>query len=144
MKLDDIQDMWRVDSKIDRYDLTVESLKCPMMHSKYYEIYMTEKNLLNKESEKFKNYELAKIYLYTGKLGKTALDTMGWTQFDGHVPKSDIQKVVDSDQDIIDKKLKIMEQQDKVEFVKSILQSINQRTFVLKNAIDVIKYESGV
>jgi hypothetical protein len=36
MKLDDIQDMWRVDSKIDRYDLTVESLKCPMMHSKYY------------------------------------------------------------------------------------------------------------
>jgi hypothetical protein len=104
---------------------------------------MTEKNLLNKESEKFKNYELAKIYLYTGKLGKDALDKMGWTQFDGHIPKSDIQKVVDSDQDIIDKKLKIMEQQDKVEFVKSILQSINQRTFVLKNAIDVIKYESG-
>ena len=62
MILKDIQELWAEDSRIDRYKLTEESLKIPMLHSKYYEIYMIEKSLLNKETEKLKNFVLAKTY----------------------------------------------------------------------------------
>lgn len=143
MKLDDIRSAWKVDAAIDRYNLTEESLKCSNLHSKYYEIYMNEKSVLNRESENFKNFELAKTYWYSGKMDKTELVKMGWQPFNIHLLKGDIPKVVESDQDIIDKRLKIMEQQDKVEFVKSILQSINQRTYQIRNANDNNKFESG-
>lgn len=143
MRLVDIQSLWMSDAKIDRYNLTEESLKCSMLHSKYYEIYMNEKNLLNIETENMKNYLLAKTYWYSGKMEKGELVKRGWQSFDIHLSKGDIPIVVDADQDVIDKKLKIMEQQDKVEFVKSILQSINQRTFSLKNAIENNKFEAG-
>ncbi len=143
MILKDIQNLWAIDAKIDRYNLTEESLKCSMLHSKYYEIYMVEKNLLNRETEKLKNFLLAKTYWYSGKLGKEDLQKLGWQQFVPILLKGDIPIVVDADEEVIEKRLKIAEQNDKVEFVKSVLQSINQRTFLIKSAIDMIKYESG-
>lgn len=143
MKLDDIRSVWKVDAVIDRYNLTEESLKCSNLHSKYYEIYMNEKSVLNRESENFKNFELAKIYWYSGKMDKLELVKMGWQPFNIHLLKGDIPKVVDADQDIINKRLNIMEQQDKVEFVKSILQSINQRTYQIKNALENNRFEAG-
>lgn len=143
MKLSDIQELWSKDAIIDRYKLTEESLKCPMLHSKYYEIYMVEKNILNKEAEKLKNFLLAKTYWYSGKLGKEDLQKLGWQQFIPILLKGDIPIVVDADDEVIEKRLKIAEQNDKVEFVKSILQSINQRTYILKNAIEMIRFEAG-
>lgn len=143
MILKDIQELWAVDAKIDKYNLTEESLKIPMLHSKYYEIYMTEKNLLNRETEKFKNFLLAKTYWYSGKLGKEELQNLGWKQFVPTLLKGDIPIVVDADDEIIDKRLKIAEQNDKVEFVKSILQNINQRTYVIKNALENTRFEAG-
>ena len=143
MILKDIQELWAVDAKIDKYNLTEESLKIPMLHSKYYEIYMTEKNLLNRETEKFKNFLLAKTYWYSGKLGKEELQNLGLKQFVPTLLKGDIPIVVDADDEIIDKRLKIAEQNDKVEFVKSILQNINQRTYVIKNALENTRFEAG-
>ena len=143
MILKDIQELWAVDAKIDKYNLTEESLKIPMLHSKYYEIYMTEKNLLNRETEKFKNFLLAKTYWYSGKLGKEELQNLGWKQFVPTLLKGDIPIVVDADDEIIDKRLKIAEQNDKVEFVKSILQNINQRTYIIKNALENTRFEAG-
>lgn len=143
MILKDIQNLWATDAKIDRYNLTEESLKIPMLHSKYYEIYMTEKNLLNKETEKLKNYLLAKTYWYSGKMSKEELQKLGWQPFNIHLLKGDIPIVVDADQDVIEKRTNIMEQQDKVDFVKAILQSIHQRSYILKCAIENIKFESG-
>ena len=143
MKLEDIQALWREDAKIDRYKLTEESLACPILHSKYYEIYMTEKAVLNREVENIKNYELAKVYWYSGKMPREELTKRNWQPFNVHLLKGDIPKVVEADEDIINKKLKIAEQNDKVEFVKSILQAINQRTYVIKNVLQNIMFESG-
>lgn len=143
MKLEDIVNEWKIDSKIDRIHLTEESLKCPILHSKYYEIYIHEKQLLKTHEEKFKNFELAKWLYYQGKMDEAELKSRGWEQFDLKLLKTDVQRVLDGDTDIIEYKLKISQQYEKVEFVKSILQSIHQRTFAIKNAIEHIKFESG-
>ena len=39
INLDEIQDMWRRDSKLDPDNLHLESLKIPGLHSKYYDLY---------------------------------------------------------------------------------------------------------
>lgn len=143
MKLEDIQSLWREDAKIDRYNLTDESLKCPLLHSKYWEIFLVEKHKLNDETENFKNFELAKITYYNGKMGEEELKKMGWKAFNILLAKGDIPKAVDGDTDIIRRKLQIQEQSDKVEFVKAILQSIGQRTYVIKNALQNLLFESG-
>lgn len=143
MKLLDIQEQWKKDAIIDRYKLTEESLRCPLLHSCYYEIYLNEKKLLNEHQERFKNFELAKSYYYSGKMDKEELIKRKWQAFNIHLLKGDIPKVIDGDDEIIDYKLKIMEQVDKVEFVKSILQSINQRSYILRTAVDNTKFEAG-
>lgn len=143
MKLEDIISEWKQDAKIDRVHLTEESLKTALLHSKYYEIYMFEKQLLKTHEEKFKNFELAKWLYYQGKMDEAELKQRGWEQFDLKLLKTDIQRALDGDSDIIEYKLKISQQYEKVEFVKSILQSIHQRTFAIKNAIEHIKFESG-
>ena len=57
MKLEDIQSAWRDDATINRYNLTEESLKISLLHSKYYEIYIQEKRVLVEQQERFKNFE---------------------------------------------------------------------------------------
>ena len=41
MNLEQIQEMWEKDSKIDPDNLHDESLKIPQLHSKYYTLYNT-------------------------------------------------------------------------------------------------------
>lgn len=143
MKLNDIIDLWNVDSKIDRYNLVEESLKIPLLHSKYYQIYMNEKHVLIREQENLKNYEMAKSIYYQGKMDIQDLKARGWLPFGIQLPKTDIPKIVDADQDVINKKILISDQLEKTKFVESILQSIHQRSFNIKNAIDYERFQAG-
>ena len=144
MKLVDIIDLWRVDSVIDKFKLTDESLNISQLHSKYYEIYMNEKRVYVKEAENFKNLEMHKTFWYGGKYLKPQLDELGWKQFSITLAKSDIPIVVNADEDIINKKINMAEQLEKVKFVESILQSIHQRSFNIKNAIEYEKFLAGM
>jgi hypothetical protein len=61
----------------------------------------------------------------------------------GKILKSDIESFLDIDPEILDLELKIGVQQEKVEYLKSILQSINGRSFVIKNFIEERKWLQG-
>jgi hypothetical protein len=43
MKIEEILDNWKEDSKIDRTELGDEALKIPKLHHKYYQIYVSER-----------------------------------------------------------------------------------------------------
>ena len=53
INLDEIQDMWRRDSKLDPDNLHLESLKIPGLHSKYYDLYNQLKLLRVKAEAEF-------------------------------------------------------------------------------------------
>lgn len=144
MKLDDIVNLWSNDSMVNRDDLIGESLKVPMLHAKYYEIYMHERQILKTHEEKFKNFEFAKWMYYQGKMDQDELNKRGWPPFNHKLLKTDIQRIVDADEEIIDYKLKISQQAEKTEYLKSIIQSINQRTYMIKNAIEMVRFEAGL
>ena len=58
MKLEEIYEMWEKDAPIDVTDLQESSAKVPMLHAKYYKLYLQEKKLLH---VLLKNYKQLKI-----------------------------------------------------------------------------------
>ena len=61
----------------------------------------------------------------------------------GMILKGDIPMYMDADQDIIDLNLKIGTQQEKVEFLESVIKTIINRNFVIKNAIEWNRFTMG-
>ena len=55
MNLEQIQEMWEKDSKIDPDNLHDESLKIPQLHSKYYTLYNTINLLRERAREQYSN-----------------------------------------------------------------------------------------
>lgn len=143
MKLEDIIELWEEDSEIDRDMLIDESLKIPKLHKKYYVIYLNEVRVLSEQQEKLKNYIFQKWLYYQKKLPTEVLKERKWEQFDITFLKGDINMVVEADDDVINKKLNIAEQSEKVKFVQDIIKTIHQRTYVIKNALEHSKFISG-
>jgi hypothetical protein len=142
MKLEEIEALWEQDSKIDRTDLDNESLKIPTLHSKYYKIYLREKVQLKAEEQEYKIYYKLKHEYYTGKMSKEDLDEHGWEPFQ-FVLKNDLQVYIDADKDIADRLLKLQVQREKVDLLESIIKTLNGRGFLIKNAVDFIRFTSG-
>ena len=69
---------------------------------------------------------------------------MGWQLPPiGKVLKSDANTYIDVDKEVIEQTLKIGIQHEKIELLESIIKSIMNRGFQIKNAIDFMKWQSG-
>ena len=143
MKFEEIFSNWEKDSEIDKTNLADESLRIPKLHHKYYGIFVAERAVLRRLESDFKKLKLDKHEFYTqGPTEETK--EKGWRMpARGLILKADIPMYMESDQDIIDLSLKIGVQQEKVEFVESIIKSLQTRNYIIKNAIDFIKFTMG-
>lgn len=142
MKLEEIEALWEQDIKIDRTELDSESIKIPSLHSKYYKIYLREKVQLKAEEQSYKQFYKLKHEYYTGKLSKSELDEYGWEPFQ-FVLKNDLQVYMEADKDIAERLLKLSVQKEKVQYLEDIIKTLNTRGFLIKNAIDFIRFTSG-
>ena len=61
MNLEQIQEMWEKDSKIDPDNLHDESLKIPQLHSKYYTLYNTITLLRERAREQYAKVIIEKL-----------------------------------------------------------------------------------
>ena len=144
MKLEDILSEWAKDSKIDNTELDKESLKIPSLHNKYLKIYTTENLGLKRMMHDFKNLERDKFEYYSGKMCQEDLNERGWDQFDHKLLKQDIPRYLESDRELITILLKIDYQREKVDTIKSIMSSINGRSFNIGNAIKWQQFLNGI
>ena len=62
MNLEQIQEMWEKDSKIDPDNLHDESLKIPQLHSKYYTLYNTITLLREKARESYAKVKFKDLF----------------------------------------------------------------------------------
>ncbi len=67
MNLDKIQEMWERDAVIDPDNLHDESIKIPVLHSKYYTIYNTITLMREKARDQYSKIKLERYNFYTGK-----------------------------------------------------------------------------
>ena len=94
---------------------------------------------------KQKELRRLKWLYYTGKLDQETLENLEWHVFDLDIKKnkSDLEMFIESDKDILELSEKIAYQKEKIEYVESIIKSLNTRGFQIKNAIDWKKFTMG-
>jgi len=140
MNIDEIQTLWEEDSKLDPDNLHTESIKIPSLHSKYYKIYNNILLLKKMEENKFKILKKEKWMYYTGKADPEVYKE---NPFDHKVLKPDIDKYMDADEEIIKSVSKIEYFQTMLNYLDSILKTILNRTYQIKNAIEFMRFTAG-
>jgi hypothetical protein len=142
MKIEQIFEMWEKDVAMDRTELDSECLKIPALHNKYYKIYLQEKVQLKLEDQEYKQFYKLKHEYYTGKLSKSELEEYGWEPFQ-FVLKNDISIYLEADKELAEKSLKLQVQKEKVQLLEDIIKTLNNRGFLIKSAVDFIRFTSG-
>jgi len=143
MNLDEIRRKVSDDIKMDKTELDIESMKTPQLHNKYLIIYTDEKLILGKLESDYKKLRKYKWLYYTGKMSQEQLDDMGWEPFALSLLKTDLDKFIDADDDIITLENKILLQKEKVEYLKSVVGIVTNRQWLIRSTIDWIKFTQG-
>ena len=143
MKLTDSEQMWTADSTIDRTALTQKSLQIPYLHGKYYKLYIKEQMKLVNIDQQLRSLKLDKYEFYTQ--GPTSETPDTWKLPDsGRIRvKADVPRYLEADGDIQEMEFQKALQMEKVKFIESIIGTIKNMGFAIKNALDVMKFESG-
>jgi len=142
-QLEDLLEMWRQDSDIDRTEPGKALLDIPKLHSKYLNI-LSQHRLLSKQAEfKYNKMKKLKWEYYTGKLDDDDLKKYGWEPFP-FVLKSDITTYLESDEDINKHLASKVMHDEVVDVCGSILKELNSRTYQLRSFIDWEKFIQGV
>lgn len=131
---------WEKDSKLDRYNITVESTKIPNLHSTYIDYYRKIKTNINKIERKIEKLRLEKFHFYSGKADP---EVYRKNKFNHKVLKSDMDYYINADQDYSTLKEKLDEYKIALDVTSSILDQIKTRNFVIKNIIEWEKFTAG-
>lgn len=140
MNLEEIQSLWKEDSKIDPDNLHIESLKIPSLHSKYYDIYNNILLLKKIEETKYKILKKDRWLYYSGKADPEVYKN---DPFDHKVLKPDLDKYMDADEQLLKSVSKLEYYQSMLSFLDSILKTILNRTYQIKNAIEYMRFTAG-
>ena len=143
MRFDDIKKMIEDDIVIDPTELDKEALKTPQLHGKYLNILTDEKLSLSKYRSDYKRLKRNKWLYYTGKLSEEELRDLNWEPFGLSILKSDIDKFLDSDEELIRIKDKIVFIEEKVNYLESTIKMISNRQWLIREAIDWVKFTHG-
>lgn len=143
MSTEDISEIWAVDCKIDESNLAGESKKIPELHNKYYTMYYKEALRVKKLKYDYKELELAKREYYDGSMAEEDLRERGWKPFQKKVIRQDIDKHLQADKDIINLSLKIDYHSTRANFLEDIIKTIHSRNFIIKNMLDIMKFQHG-
>ena len=144
MNFAEIKKMVKSDMNFDETELDTESLKTPQIHNKYLVLYTDEKLLLTKLESELKELIRYKWLYYTGKISENELEQFGWEPFQLSILKTDIDKFVSSDKEIIELENKIAFQKEKTNYLESVIKIVSSRQWMIKSAIEWIKFTQGV
>lgn len=140
MTLEELQELVEKDVKINDTELDLESLKTPQLHNKYLKHLTKFKLLLTRATSEYNILKKEKWEYYTGKADPSVYQLK---PFNLKILKQDVDKYIESDEDIIkiDQKVKYLE--TTVDFLDRTVRQISNRGFTIKNAIDWRKFTSG-
>ena len=138
MDLEKIQRMWEKDSVIDEVMLDEASLKIPQLHAKYLTIYNDFKLLKTKAEFEVKKIKHSRWLYYSGK---QVLEDE--EPFQHKIMKSDVPTWVAVDEKVNRTEIKIEYYNTVIYTLSEILKQINNRNFMIKNALDWRKFTGG-
>ena len=140
--LETLQEMWEKDSKIDPDNLHTEPSNIPSLHAKYFEIYNTIFLLRKKAEQQRKNIRHERYEYFSGKADP---DVYIENPFPKKIRDKDtMTKYLDADEKLSTSSLKIDYYVTMLVYLESILKMIQNRTYQVKNAIEFMRFNSGL
>ena len=140
MTLEELQQSVNKDFKLDDTELDTESVNITLLHNKYLIHYNKFSLLLKKSEYDHKSMIRDKWEYYTGKADPSVYREK---PFDIKVLKADVHIYMDSDSDLQKADQKVAYLNQIVKYLEQVLRSVNNRTFLIKNAIEWKKFTSG-
>jgi len=142
MNLEKIQEMWEADSKMDMDNLHDESVRIPQLHQKYYTLYTTIKLLYKKAEDGYNKIKLERYNYYSGKASPEAYveDPLAYKVRD----KESMTMHMNADEHVSKARLKKEYNQVMLDTLEDILRMIHGRTYHVKNAIEFLRFQSGM
>jgi hypothetical protein len=143
MNMEELRLMVKDDLVMDKTELDIESMKTPQIHNKYLVMYSDEKLILGKLESDLNILKRDKWLYYTGKMSPEQLEDRGWDTFDLNILKTDIDKFLGGDEDLIKLANRILFQKEKVNYLENVIKIINNRQWNIRAAIDWLKFTNG-
>jgi hypothetical protein len=144
MNIEQITQEWAQDCRIDRNNLTLETLRTPNLHQKYLDMLMQCKQKLLKLSVDYDSMKELRSRYYQGLLSKEELEERGWSQWQGLKPlKSDMGTKLDGDSELSKIRLKVQYMETMHYQLESILGQIKGRDWTIKNHITWLQFQAG-
>ena len=143
MKFEEIQKLWTSDCNIDETELAQESVKIPQLHNKYLILYSNEK--LRLKTQRFEHSKLVKLKkeYFGGRMSQEELEAVDWEPFQYKLLKADVQEYIDADENVIESKKLLALQEEKVNYLESVVKGLSTRGYLIKNAIDWKRFTEG-
>ena len=140
MTLEELQDIVEKKLKINDTELDLEALKTPQLHNEFLKHYNKFKLMKTKASAELATIKLHKWEYYTGKA-----DPMVYQQkpFILKILKQDVDKYIEADEDYQKIKQKVDYLETIVDFLDRTIRQIQNRGFLIKDAIEWRKFTSG-
>ncbi|SVA16814.1 uncharacterized protein METZ01_LOCUS69668, partial [marine metagenome] len=140
MTLEELQELADKDLKINDSELDLESIKTPQIHNKYMKHLSKFKLMLSRAESELHIVKRTKWEYYTGKADSSVYIEK---PFNLKILRQDVDKYIDSDEEVIKAKQKVDYLTTVVDFLDRSIRQISNRTFTIKNAIDWKKFTSG-
>lgn len=143
--IDYLESEWKTDSLMHITNLDVITVSVPTLHAKYISLLSKVKmDTLKIEREFLKLRRLRTAY-YNGSLDRATLITYDWEQYQEKKPLiSQLDALLQSDEYLMDTRMKIEELTIAKEFLESVMKSIHSRTYDVKNCLEWLKYSNGM
>lgn len=140
MKLDELMDLIEQDSKIDKNKLDLEALKIPSLHAKYYRVFMDAIRTLRAVEQSLKDQKKARSDYY---LGKSDDQIYKDEPLNFKVIKADLDLYLEADTKYAACVARRDEQRQKVVMLEDFIKTLNNRSFLISNAINYMKFQAG-
>lgn len=144
MNIEELHDLWDVDCALDDNHLDRESVRTPNLHAKYLRHLIQHKMKLAALAVEYDTLRQKKFRYYRGEMGKTELEDLGWSQWQGIKPlKNEMMEFLEGDVDLNRVSIKREYINCMVQAIEAILGQIKARDWQIRNAIEFKKFISG-
>lgn len=145
MTIDEIYDMWAIDSEIDENYLGETTVATPKLHAKYIKLLVNTKLKHTKYSSDYNIMRKNKFRYYRGELSRQELQEFGWDQWQGVKPlKNEMDEFLKGDSDLNTLQVRIDYLESMIYLLESILSQIKARDWQIKTAVEWKRFLAGM
>lgn len=142
-KLEDIHSEWARDAAIDDTELDRVAGETPRLHSKYLRMMSDERMVLKKLEADLAELVQAKTDRLSGNMSAEDLAARGWHPEPRRLSQVQIGPILEADHEVVNLKLRISLQREKVDCLDSIMKMILGRNYVVTNMVNWKKFING-